>query len=90
MSVTKNLTELAVGFAAGDYTEDALHEMLGDDNAVASVVSIAAGLAGAGVAVAVTRKILDTEIVTDVTDVVDDVFGSVGDVVSSINPFSGW
>lgn len=90
MSTTKDLLQLSVGFAAGDYTEDALHEMLGDDDKVAAVISTAAGIGGAGIAVAATQTILDTEIITSVTDTTDEILDDIGDVLSDLNPFSGW
>lgn len=91
MSTTKDLLQLADGFAAGDYTEDALQDMLGDDDLVSSVISVAGGLASTGVAVATTQTILDTEIVTsvtDTTDTTDDILDDIGDVMSDLNPFS--
>lgn len=81
MSTTKTVTELAIGFAAGIYTEDALLELTGDDNIVGEILAIAGGAAVASVATTLAQSILDTEPVTDALDVVDDV-------VSAINPFN--
>jgi len=81
MSKTKDLTVLAVGLAAGLYTEDTLLEELGDDSLVAKVVALAGGSAVGGIAAGVTKTILDT-------DIVDDVYETVDDVVDSINPFN--
>lgn len=81
MSTTKSLTELAVGFAAGSYTEEALLEMTGDDDMVSTIIVLAGGTIGAGLAVGLTKAVLDTEPVTAVTEVVDDV-------LDAINPFN--
>jgi len=88
MSATKAAIELAVGFSTGIYTEEALMEMLGDDDLVSSIITIAGGLGAAGLAVSATQAVLDTEIVTDVTDVVDDVIDEVSNGLSDLNPFS--
>lgn len=79
MSTTKSLIELAVGFAAGSYTEDVLLEMTGDDDMVSTIIALAGGAVGAGLAMSATQTVLDSEPVTMVTDVVDDVVSSLFD-----------
>jgi len=88
MSTTKTILELAAGYAAGTYTEDALMEVCGDDSIVSDIISIAGGLVGAGLVAGATSMLLDTEIATDVTDVVDEALDGIGEAVSGLNPFS--
>jgi hypothetical protein len=88
MSKSKTLIELAVAFAAGDYTEDQLHGILEDNDAVSQVISFAGGFTGAALAASVTKSVLDTEVVTSITDTSDDILDEIGSLASELNPFN--
>ena len=70
----KNIVKLAVDLAAGSITTDIIREQYGD-NVLTTVLAVGAGLGGG----AVTNSVLDiiddhTGIVSDVGNLIDDVF----------------
>jgi len=89
MSNSKFLIELAAGLIAGNYTEEALSEMLNDDQ-LSSVLSLASSIGAGTVSAIATNAILDTEIGRDICDTSDDIIDTIGDAASSLNPFSDW
>jgi len=83
MSVTKQLTSLAAGLAAGSYTNDYVLEQLGGDKSLFDrVLGMAAGLGVGSVASSVTKSILDSDIVDDspIGDIIDSVDDFIGDI----------
>lgn len=75
MSLTRNLTSLAAGLAAGSYTNEFVLDQLGGDK---SLFDRVLGMASAGVVGGIASSIVD-EVAGDALDDIDDFIGDIFD-----------
>jgi hypothetical protein len=72
---SKDLAAMAAGMAAGILTQDAVMETLGNDQSLMDeVLGLVAGVSVGGIVEDTVQTVVDAPIISDVFDVVDDIF----------------
>lgn len=87
---SRQLIGLAVGLAAGSFTEEAIRSEYGDD-ILGKVLAIASGFGVGVVAEQATEGLLNTEIGRDITDTIDEALdATVGEAFRGVSDLFDW